>query len=254
MDHFEGKIQESIVYRIGICDDDAAFCGQMEGYLAVYARKAGTVIVTEIFLSGEAYLEFMEKEPPLDLLFLDIKLGGADGVSVGQKLRQDILSEVTQIVYMSSEQGYAMSLFQNRPMDFLLKPVDQDTVDRVMQEYRRVYDRQNHFFEFQIGRAEHRISFGTILYFQCEGKKIHIVTCDGQRRQFYGSMKKVEEQLDRNVFCVIHKSYIVNAAYVSEFRTYEVIMVTGEALPISQPMRKKVQKWLLEVCMIKRRL
>ena len=57
MDHFEGKIQESIVYRIGICDDDEAFCGQMEGYLAVYARKAGTVIVTEIFLSGEAYLE-----------------------------------------------------------------------------------------------------------------------------------------------------------------------------------------------------
>ncbi|MDE6944019.1 MAG: LytTR family DNA-binding domain-containing protein [Lachnospiraceae bacterium] len=173
---------------------------------------------------------------------------------MGQKLRQDILNEVTQIVYMSSEQGYAMSLFQNRPMDFLLKPVDQDTVDRVMQEYRRVYDRQNHFFEFQIGRAEHRISFGTILYFQCEGKKIHIVTCDGQRRQFYGSMKKVEEQLDRNVFCVIHKSYIVNAAYVSEFRIYEVIMVTGEALPISQPMRKKVQKWLLEVYMIKRRL
>ena len=67
-------------------------------------------------------------------------------------------------------------------------------------------------------------------------------------------MKKVEEQLDRNVFCVIHKSYIVNAAYVSEFRTYEVIMVTGEALPISQPMRKKVQKWLLEVYIIKRRL
>ncbi len=77
---------------------------------------------------------------------------------VGQKLRQDILNEVAQIVYMSSEQGYAMSLFQNRPMDFLLKPVDQDTVDRVMQEYRRVYDRQNHFFEFQIGRAEHRES------------------------------------------------------------------------------------------------
>lgn len=100
----------------------------------------------------------MEKEPPLDLLFLDIKLGGVDGVSVGQKLRQDILNEVTQIVYVSSKQGYAMSLFQNRPMDFLLKPVDQDTVDRIMQEYRRVYDRQNHFFEFQIGRAEHRES------------------------------------------------------------------------------------------------
>lgn len=80
MDHFEGKIQESIVYRIGICDDDEAFCEQVEGYLAVYARKTGTVIVTEIFLSGEAYLEF------------------------------------------------------------------QDTVDRVMQEYRRVYDRQNQFF------------------------------------------------------------------------------------------------------------
>lgn len=234
------------MYRIGICDDDNVFCIQMENYLDEYAKETGVDVETEVFLSGEDYLQYMRKNKPLDILFLDIKLSGVDGVSVGQRIRSDIANETTQIVYVSVEQGYAMSLFQNRPMDFLVKPVRKTDVDRVMREYIRLFGRKNRFFEFHIGKTDYRVAVNHIMYFQCEGKKIHIMTNDHNDRVFYASMKGVEKQLDTGIFCVIHKSFIININYVAEFRINEVLMVSGVILPISQSMRKKVQQKIIE--------
>ncbi len=90
------------------------------------------------------------------------------------------------------------------------------------------------------------------MYFQCEGKKIHIVTSDNNDRQFYGAMRDVEKQVNMDIFCIIHKSYIVNVNYVAEFHIDEVIMTTNVALPISQPMRKKVRKRVLEGNILRR--
>lgn len=60
-----------------------------------------------------------------------------DGVMVGQMIRSDLSNEVTQIVYVSAKESYAMKLFQNRPMDFLVKPVKEKDVEKVMEEYKR---------------------------------------------------------------------------------------------------------------------
>lgn len=236
------------MYRIGICDDDNVFCIQMEKHLEGYAKETGIVIETEVFSSGEDYLRYVGENKPLDILFLDIKLTGMDGVSVGQSIRSDVANETTQIVYVSVEQGYAMSLFKNRPMDFLLKPVRRADIDGIMREYIRLFDRKKLFFEFHVGKTDYRVAANHIMYFQCEGKKIHIMTNDHNDRVFYASMKGVEKQLDTGIFCVIHKSFIININYVAEFRTNEVLMASGVILPISQSMRKRVQQKFIEYC------
>lgn len=240
------------MYRIGICDDDYMFCAQMEKGLEDFAREMAIIIEIEVFLSGEDYLEYMVGKQPLDILFLDIELGGTDGISVGQKIRCDLTNEVTQIVYVSSKQSYAMSLFQNRPMDFLVKPVEKEDICKIMHEYRRLFDRKKDFFEFHVGKTSYRVATDRIMYFQCEGKKIHIVTSDNNDRQFYGTMRDVEKQVNMDTFCIIHKSYIVNVNYVAEFHIDEVIMTTNVALPISQPMRKKVRQRVLEGNILRR--
>lgn len=234
------------MYTIGICDDDYMFCAQIEKSLENFSKETGITIETEVFLSGEDYLKYMNENPPLNILFLDIELGGADGVSVGQTIRSNLTNEVTQIVYVSSKQSYAMALFQNRPMDFLVKPVTDADIGKIMREYRRLFDKKKGFFEFHIGKSAYRTAMNQIMYFQCEGKKIHIVTSDNNDRQFYGAMRDIEKQIDKDIFCMIHKSYIVNVNYVAEFHIDEVIMATGVVLPISQSMRKKVRQRILE--------
>lgn len=233
------------MYRIGICDDEMEFCTEIEGFVQEYAEKEKITVETEIFTSGEVLFETMNNGNTFDLLFLDIELGGIDGVEVGHRLREKVENEAMQIVYVSSKESYAMQLFQIRPFDFLTKPVTMEKITKVMSEYKRLFIDRNIFFTYHVGKSTYRISENEILYFQCEGKKIYIVTTE-DKKEYYGKMADVEKQISMNKFCVVHKSYIVNINYVSEFCPDEVAMCNGIRIPISQSMRKKVREKILE--------
>ena len=71
------------MYRIGICDDEIEFCTEIEEFVQKYAEKEKITVKTEIFTSGEELFETMKSENIFDLLFLDIELGGINGVEVG---------------------------------------------------------------------------------------------------------------------------------------------------------------------------
>lgn len=239
--------------KIGICDDDIAFGCQIEGYVKWYAQKENLEIETVVFISGEEYADFLQKGSVLDILFLDIDFGKKmDGITVGHIIRSDLSNEATQIVYVSSKESYAMQLFQNRPMDFLLKPVKEKDIERVMNEYKRIFLGKKMFFEFHIGKTVYRIATDGIIYFQCIGKKIQIVMSSGDKKEFYGGMSEVERQIDQDKFWVLHKSYIANINYISEFRIDEVVLPSGDILPISRPNRKKIQEKLLNMNIARR--
>lgn len=233
------------MYRIGICDDEMEFCTEIEGFVQEYAEKEKITVETEVFTSGEVLFETMNNGNTFDLLFLDIELGGINGVEVGHRLREKVENEAMQIIYVSSKESYAMQLFQIRPFDFLTKPVTMEKITKVMSEYKRLFIDRNIFFTYHVGKSTYRISENEILYFQCEGKKIQVITTK-DKREYYGKMADVEKQIAMNKFCVVHKSYIVNINYVSEFCPDEVVMCNGIRIPISQSMRKKVREKILE--------
>lgn len=236
------------MYKIGICDDDMAFGCQMEEFLKEYAAKAHIDVETEVFISGEEYLKYLEGKPDLDLLFLDIEFGDKiNGIQVGRRLRSDPAHEATQIVYVSANERHAMQLFKNRPMDFLIKPVTKQDIHKVMQEYLKIFSGKKRFFEYHIGKNVYHIAENEIIYFQCCGKKIRLISGKKEEREFYGKMADVENRLDASKFLTLHKSYIVNIDFVSEFQADHVILTTGDIIPISQSYRKKVRQRLLEI-------
>lgn len=62
------------MYRIGICDDEMAFGNLIEEYLEEYARQREIRLDISVFLTGEGYLEFLQKGMILDLLFWILSL------------------------------------------------------------------------------------------------------------------------------------------------------------------------------------
>ena len=174
-----------------------------------------------------------------------------DGIQVGRVLRSDISNEMVQIVYISAEKGHAMELFKNRPMDFLIKPVTKADIRMIMKEYRRIFGERN-FFTYHIGKKEYRILDSNIMYFQCSGKKIRMVT-DRDMREFNGNMRGVIKKIAQDRFWCIHKSYIINIDYVSEFKGDEIVLVSGAVLPVSRAYRREVHERLLGVHEMKRR-
>ena len=61
-----------------------------------------------------------------------------------------------------------------------------------------------------------KLYLDNIRYFACNGKKVEIHTGNGIS-EFYGNMREVTGQTVGKGFWVIHKSYVVNAAYVAVY-------------------------------------
>ena len=88
-------------------------------------RKTGIEMETEFFYSGESLYNAIAKQGYIfDLILLDIELMMMNGVQVGQKIREELNNDIVQIVYISGKESYAMELFDIRPLNFLIKPVD----------------------------------------------------------------------------------------------------------------------------------
>ena len=120
-------------------------------------------------------------------------------------------------------------------------------IDRVVKEYIRIFgQRSRNFFEYVIDRKRFRVRDDEIMYFQCVGRKVEIVTGKGRNAEFYGNMDEVAGKLNEDNFWRIHKSYIVNISYISEFRVEEVCLTNGEVLPVSRRRREGIQEKILE--------
>lgn len=231
--------------RIGICDDDEAFSLELERYLLEYARRKEIRIDAEIFVSAQALLENIQEQGIFDILFLDIELDESSGIEIGKQIRSDLKNETMQIVFVSAKEEYAMQLFDIRPMNFLVKPINVAKVAYIMDEYSRLFSFQNRFFTYHVGKREYKVNEQSIIYFQSEGKKIKMVLQD-EIKEFYGKLSDVSEGLNEHIFCPIHKSYVINIRYVAEYTKDSIAMVNGERIPISQSMRKYVSRKILE--------
>lgn len=110
------------MYRIGICDDNIAVGAEIEKYLLECASTENFEdMEIEVFLNGKDLCRAIRNNSNIfHLLFLDIELGDLDGISVGNILREEMKNEITQVVFISYTQEYAMQLFKVRPMDFLI--------------------------------------------------------------------------------------------------------------------------------------
>ncbi len=230
--------------RVGICDDDEQFAIELEGYIIEYGLKKGFSFDTRVYLNAKELYADLEEEGLFDILFLDIELGQDTGIEIGKKLRMNLKNETMQIVFVSSKEAYALQLFNIRPMNFLIKPIYYEMVAQVLDEYDRLFHFGNRFFQYSIGKKEHSINENMILYFQSQGRKIHIVTQD-ESIEFYGKLSDVITQLNDKSFCMVHKSYVVNMKYVARYTSDRVFLINGVEIPISESQRSQVRKKLL---------
>lgn len=230
--------------RIAICDDEAGTCTGIEEEVLDFAKSRALQIETEVFYSGEGLYAFLSGGERFDLVFLDIQLVTLDGVQVGRRIREELRDERTGIVYISSRETYAMSLFQVRPLDFLIKPVTKAKVEATLEKFIRLYETGKHVFYFHVGKSVYRLFLDEIRYFACNGRKIAVYA--GERtEEFYGGMREVWQQVEGKGFWMIHKSYIVNSSFVAAYHYDSVEMADGEKLPISQRYRKPMKENLM---------
>lgn len=230
--------------RIAICDDEKIICRQLEDMLLDIGKNANQEIEIDVYYSGEKLCNLLNKGENYDVIFLDIELNQINGVEIGKKIREEFNDESTQIVYISSKESYAMDLFEVRPLNFLIKPLNETKIEATILKAVMLLDKENHYFNYKNSNVTFSVPLKDILYFESHGRKVNIFLND-EIKSFYGKLSSVEEQIDNKDYIMIHKSYLINFNHVIE-HTYEYVKMSNqEVLTISQNNRKAVREKLM---------
>ncbi|MBS7564813.1 response regulator transcription factor [Mucilaginibacter sp. Bleaf8] len=92
-----------------------------------------TINVQAMLSSVTAAITWLKANPAPDLIFSDIQLG--DGLSF------EIFKEVpinVPVIFCTAFDQYAINAFESNSVDYLLKPIEEDMVERSLQKYHRI--------------------------------------------------------------------------------------------------------------------
>lgn len=231
--------------NIAICDDELSVGSYLEDVILRQTQKTGVETEIEIFSTAEECLKFIKEEHSFDLLFLDIELGKMNGIELASTVREDLENDYMQIVYVSGKESYAMELFETQPLNFLVKPIDEEKVSKVLEKAIKILKKDEKVFCYKKGHKQKKELFKDILYFEVKNREIMICTRN-QKDTFYGTMKNLVEELEKSDFFICHKSFLVHYKKVKMFEKNQLIMENGDIIPISRGHRERVKKIQLE--------
>lgn len=227
--------------RIAICDDEAIFRTYLRGLLVKDSFARGKDIQVAEYADGEALLEAAAAEGPPDVVFLDIRMPGMDGLETAGRLRQR--GDRCLIVFLTSLSEYARKGYEVRAFRYLLKEEAERELSRVMEDCRRELG-EGAWFSFAQGHQTFRVPTGDILYFESR-KRVVLLHTAGESYSFYQKLDALERELEGSGFLRCHRSFLVQERYVRSWMGRSLWLEDGTEVPISRGCEKEVNRRLM---------
>lgn len=195
---------------------------------------------TEGFASGE---ELLAARKQFEIVFLDIRMDGLDGMETAKKLRErskDGLQEKTVLIFVTGIREYALEAFDVAAFHYLLKPVEEKKLSEVLERAVREVEKRKGCRQGQlVFKTRNRsvtLQPEQILYLENRGRKlvIHTAGTAGDKAiEIYAAMGGLEEQLGGS-FYRCHRGYLVNMAYISEYDSESITLSNGETVYLAK--------------------
>lgn len=222
--------------RVGICDDNDQARLMVSGWLKTRPEVAERNVFE--FRCGEALLEHLRRFV-LDLVFLDCKMEGMDGIETAKVIRRRDNRLV--IVLLTDFTGYARFGYGADIMDYILKKEFNIHVDKTFAKAaKRIKENNLKTYAIRTGTGLFHLEIADILYMESLARKKKLVTRNGQAYEFYGSIEDIEADLKKHGFIRPHGSFLVNSSHVRVFMPDGVWLVDMDlSLPVSRRMYKQ---------------
>lgn len=230
--------------RILIVEDEPLLAGRLERFCReILGERLESVRIATVFDEASARLA----EAPIDVLLLDLNLGGADGMDL---LKASVAGSFHTII-VSANTEQALRAFEFGVIDFVGKPCMKD---RLAQALQRVTDRDGRaacaakFLAVRkLGKVE-LVPIDRILYVEGAGAYAELVLDHGRRELHDKTLEKLHALLPP-VFDRIHKSYVVRlsavkALHAHEGSQYEAELKNGLRLPVGRTRYKEIREKL----------
>lgn len=198
-----------------------------------------------------------------DLAFLDIQMPGLTGLEVAQGIEGK-----TRVVFVTAYDEYAVQAFEHEALDYVLKPVKGERLQRTLERVRRglvqpsgddgallaalrklaptlateasgVKPEHLRWIRASSGDLTHQVAVQDVLFFRADDKYTCVQTAAAEHL-IRTPIAELGAQLDPTQFVQVHRSTIVNLSFLSGTRRDEAsrlfLRMQGYAheLPVSR--------------------
>ena len=225
--------------RIAICDDQAQCRMQTEA--AVRECLKGTDYGVTAFSSGNDLLQSF-KNKPYDLVFLDIEMPEIDGITLARQLRS--VSSDVPIIFLTSHLEYALEGYEVRALRYLTKPINPKKLQEVLTYILRQMQQQRSLW-IKTDLTEKKLMIRDIVCMEAQNQNI-LITAGSDTYTVRYNLSDYETELKDDGFFRVHRGYLVSLQHIKSLGKGEVVMDSGDVLPVSRSKEKPLKEALFE--------
>ncbi len=228
--------------KIVICDDEPKCIYDIKKCLNDYSKEKNILFDIFEFTSGEELIEFGDV---FDIAFLDIEMQNIDGIKVGRKLKEKnqdivIICVTAYNHYLDDALDLGILRFFDKPInrDRFMKGIDKavSMVDEAEVGF-RLKDEDNNIFV--IKRRD-------IIFVEITGRTTAVHTKTKVYKSF-DTIKEWERKINRDYFLSPHKSYLINANYITYYCREYVVLCGEYQIPVAYHKRSQFRQEVMKI-------
>lgn len=248
--------------HITICDDERTQLSLLQTFLTEWSKIRKYETEVNLYQNADQFLFHQEEKRKMDILLLDIDMPGIDGLSLARRLRAE--GEKVQIIFVTGLSDYVLEGYDVDAVSYLIKPVEKERLFCCLDKAKERCKTPDPVLLLETPGGAARVRLMDICYLEsaAHDTQVHYthsshdtgIAADDANPAFSDSIRcktgihELEKRLQAqyNAFFKIHRSYLVNLAYVSKIARREVLLDTGESLPVARNRWEALNKAYLE--------
>lgn len=221
--------------RIAVCDDMNAELRCIVELIYEYLNLRGIITELRVFSHPDELLTVCEKEN-FHIFLLDMVMPMVSGLELGRQIRR--VGTDAQIIFITTEPGFALDAYAVNPLHYLIKPVDKTTLFSVLDlatekvNYGeettvtiKTRDGLRTISTDRIALCEYKRH--SVIYTLCNQETVVTTTIPGRFSEH------ITPLLQNKRFIQPHVAYAVNMSFVERLDKEGFTLKTGAFVPVS---------------------
>ncbi len=215
--------------RIAICDDEAVITQELSRMTRDYFSNAGLDVDIDVFSDAETLLSVDVK---FDLLLLDCKLPGADGVELARRIKTR--SGRSEIIFITAFSDYLFESYDVNHLKYILKPVSVEQLTKTFDDYFSMLNERRPVFVM----TDLSVPMNEIFYICTNKNNISVRTA----QTVYNSrktLKEFEDDLNPDLFMRIGRGTIICFAHIKSHKDCHLLMEDDSLFDVSRRLKNE---------------
>lgn len=216
--------------------------------IGLYIKKTPVLELVALCNNAIDALDFISSGK-VSLVFVDISMPDLNGLDFVRSL-----NEKPFIIFTTAFSEYAVEGFKVDAVDYLLKPIGYTDFLIAVNKVKTLINLHEAHPEKIKTTGEHlfvksdyrllRINLDDIKYIESMHEYIRIHLINNKPVMTLVSLKSIEEQLPKDKFMRVHRSYIVNLRRINLIERNRIIFDNNVYIPVSDNYKEKFQEFI----------